>query len=339
MSLASDAPSHMRSISAFHPARRPGLAAAFTPRARFHHSHAPGHPARPLPALSPALAPSDITLPQQNERQVWRRLPDSDAGMGWQLAYTEALFAGLAEGAPPTLRWYRPAYPALVLGRSQGRERVDLAAVRAAGLAVYGRTSGGGAVWVDEDALSLDLALPAGHPLAVHDVTRSYRWIGEVWAAALRDLGIAGARSIPTEEVRTILPLAPDDPLRLACYGTLSPWEAVVGRRKVVGLSQVRRRAGAIYPIGVHLRWRPERLVELLAVAPASRPAFVAALRGAAAGLDELAGRYISASEVIAAVERTLEEKIGVTLAPGDWTAGERETAERLEREQFQPIE
>jgi lipoate-protein ligase A len=259
--------------------------------------------------------------------------------MGWQLAHTEALFAGLTEGTPPTLRWYQPARPALVLGRSQGPERVDLAAVRAAGLAVYCRTSGGGAVVIDADALSLDVALPAGHPLATHDVTRSYRWIGAVWAAALRDLGIADARTIPTEDVRAMPPLAPDDPLRLACYGTLSPWEVVVGRRKVVGLSQVRRRAGAIYPIGVHLRWRPERLVELLAVDRASRPAFVAALHDAAGGLDELASRYILAAAVIAAVERALAERLGVTLAPGDWTTGERETAERLEGEQFQPVE
>jgi lipoate-protein ligase A len=289
-------------------------------------------------SMSQESLPSDVTVPRQKELEIWRRLPDSDAMVGWQLAETEALLVGLAEGTPPTLRWYWPARPALVLGRSQGRERVDLAAVRAAGLAVYGRTSGGGAVLVDEDALSLDVALPAGHPLALHDVTQSYRWIGEVWARALQDLGIAGARAIPTEEVRALSTLVPDDPLRLACYGTLSPWEVVVGRRKVVGLSQVRRRPGAIYPIGVHMRWRPERLAELLAVAPTRRLAFVAALHDVAAGLDELAGRAVAAGEIIDAVERALEERLGVTLVPGDWTAGERETAERLEREQFQPI-
>jgi lipoate---protein ligase len=275
---------------------------------------------------------------RSDEQPNWRRLPDSDADMGWQLAHTEALFAGLAEGAPPTLRWYLPAKPALVLGRSQRAGHVDLTAARAAGVAVYGRTSGGGAVFVDGCALSLDVALPAGHPLAASDVTRSYRWLGEAWAEALHRLGIAHARAIPTEEVRAISPLPPDDPLRLACYGTLSPWEVVVGRRKVVGLSQVRRRAGAIYPIGVHLRWQPERLVELLAVAPESRPAFANALHRAAAGLDELAGRTISAGEAIAAVERALTERIDVALSPGDWLASECEVAGRLEHEEFRPV-
>jgi lipoate-protein ligase A len=265
-----------------------------------------------------------------SERPIWRRLPDSDAGMDWQLAHTEALFTGLAEGAPPTLRWYMPAHPALVLGRSQGPERADSAAARAAGVAIYGRTSGGGAVLVDESALSLDIALPSGHPLAAHDVTYSYRWIGEIWAAALRDLGIPGARTIPTAEVRAIPALAPDDPLRLACYGTLSPWEVVVDRRKVVGLSQVRRRPGTIYAIGVHLRWRPERLVELLAVSSDARPAFAARLRRVAAGLDELAGRAISAAAVRATVERALQEQAGILLTPGDWTASEHQAAQQL---------
>jgi lipoate-protein ligase A len=270
--------------------------------------------------------------------EVWRRLPDSDAGMSWQLAHSEALLAGLAAGAPPTLRWYLPAEPALVLGRSQGLRCVDLPAARAAGVAVYGRTSGGGAVLVDEEALSLDVALPSGHPLASSDVTRAYRWIGEAWAAALRALGIAQACAIPTEEVRALPALAADDPLRLACYGTLSPWEVVVGQRKVVGLSQVRRRPGTLYPIGVHLRWRPERLVALLDIDVAARPAFAAVLRGVAAGLDELAGRPIAAGEVIASVEGALRERLGVVLTPGDWLPEEHEAAERLEREQFVPL-
>lgn len=269
---------------------------------------------------------------------VWRRLPDSDAGMGWQLARTEALFVGLAAGAPPSLRWYRPAQPALVLGRGQGPERADLAAARTAGVTVYRRTSGGGAVLIDGNALSFDVALPTGHPLAASDVTRAYEWIGALWAEALHTLNIPDARAIPTAEVRAIPALAADDPLRLACYGTLSPWEVAVGQRKVVGLSQVRRRAGVIYPIDVHLRWRPEALAALLALPAAARPALAAALHGAAAGLDELAGRFIAASAVIAAVERALVERLGLTLTPCDWLLEEDATAERLEREQFQPL-
>jgi lipoate-protein ligase A len=267
----------------------------------------------------------------------WRRLPDSRASMGWQLAHTESLFAGLEAGSPPVVRWYWPKEPALVLGRSQRAERADLAAARAAGIAVFGRMSGGGAVLIDDHALSLDVALPSSHPLASHDVTHAYRWIGEIWAEALRGLGIAQARAIPTEEVRALPALPAEDPLRLACYGTLSPWEVVVGRRKVVGLSQVRRRAGVVFPIGVHLRWEPERLVDLLAVWPDARPRFIAALRGAAAGLDELTGRPLAAHEVIAAVEEALQLRLGVRLTHSQWLPAEQAMAERLLSAQSQP--
>lgn len=270
--------------------------------------------------------------------RVWRRLPDAHEDMGWQLAHTDALFAGLEAGAPPSLRWYVPAQTALVLGRSQGIQRADVDAANRAGIAVYGRTSGGGAVLVERDALSMDVALPAGHPLLTRDVTLSYQWIGEVWADALRALGIVGARAIPTEEVRAIPALTSDDPLRLACYGTLSPWEVVVDGRKVVGLSQIRRRAGGVYPIGVHLSWHPERLVELLALDAKSRRELVEALYGRVAALDELVGQHLVASAVIAAVEAALAARLGVRLVAGDWLAVERDTAERLEGEYFRPL-
>lgn len=280
-------------------------------------------------------SPTDAHLARAGE--VWRRLPYATAPMGWQLARTEALFDGLVAGAPPTIRWYMPARPALVLGRSQGPDRADLAATRAGGVAVHRRTSGGGAVLVDDAALSLDIALPTSHPLALTDLTRSYEWIGRVWTDALHHLGILGASAIPTAEARALAALPADDPLRLACFGTLSPYEVVVGRRKVVGLSQIRRRPGAIYAIGVHLRWRPARLTALLALDPTTRAALTISLAGAAAGLDELAGRPVATPEIMAAVESALTDRLGIILTPGPWLAAERAAAQSA-RGRFRPM-
>ncbi|HEU5438626.1 MAG TPA: hypothetical protein VFU88_04995 [Ktedonobacterales bacterium] len=268
----------------------------------------------------------------------WRLLASPSAAMGRQLALSEALLAGLAATGAPAIRWYVPRHPALVLGNGQSPATVDLAACRERGLHVYRRTSGGTAVLVDGDTLSMEIALPAGHPLALSDVVRGYQWIGELWADALRTLGICDARAIPTAEVRATPPIAKDDPLRLACYGTLSPWEPVAGRRKLVGLCQVRRRPGALYQVGVLLRWRPEHLVELLALSPDTREALLPRLRTAAAGLDELAGRPISIQEVTEAVNAALVERLGIRLEPSDWTPTERADADRLQHERFHPI-
>jgi lipoate-protein ligase A len=257
--------------------------------------------------------------------------------MDWQLAHTEALLAGLSAGAPPSLRWYLPDATAVVLGRSQRPALLDHAALRTAGLHAYARTSGGGAVLINRHALSLDIALPAGHPLLLRDVTLSYRWVGEVWAAALAALGIA-ARALPTGEARALTPPAPDDPLRLACYGTLSPWEVVVGARKVVGLSQVRRRAGALLPMGVHLRWQPRALAALLALPARARRRLTSDLRARAAGLDELAGRAVTAREVSAAFEAALVARLGIRLAPGAWLAEEAAAARELLASEFHAL-
>jgi lipoate-protein ligase A len=259
--------------------------------------------------------------------------------MDWQLAHTEALLTGLRAGAPPSLRWYLPDTPALVLGRSQKAALLDHPALRAARMRAYARTSGGGTVLINHDALSLDIALPSGHPLLNRDVTLSYRWVGEVWAAALGALGVDGARALPAEEARALPPLAPGDPVRLACYGMLSPWEVVVGARKVVGLSQVRRRAGALLPMGVHLRWEPRPLAALLALSARARRRLAGDLRARAAGLDELVGRKVTAAEVIAAFEATMRARLGVRLAPGAWLAEEEAAACHLLAEEFRALD
>ena len=269
---------------------------------------------------------------------TWRLLTSSGAGMGRQLALSEALLVCLPETGTPALRWYHTSKRALVLGNGQKLEAADLAVSRERGIPVYRRTSGGTAVLVDGDGLSMEVALPAGHPLATGDVVLGYRWLGEVWAQALRALGIQTARAMPTDEVRALPPLATDDPLRLACYGTLSPWEPVAGTRKVVGLSQVRRRGGTLYQVGVYLRWRPEALVELLALPEDERAALLPRLHAATAGLDELAGRPVTVREVTTAVEETLIELLDVRLKRSAWTACEREAASRIQRERFREI-
>ena len=182
------------------------------------------------------------------------------------------------------MRWYIPREQALVLGNGQPLTVADSAALTAHDVALYKRPSGGTAVLVDAALVSLDLALPHTHPLATGDVVRAYEWIGALWAEALRDLGAADVRALSAEEVRALPPLTRDDPLRLACYGTLSPWEVVTGKppRKLVGLCQTRRRHGALYQTGVYLCLDYAALANLLALGPAGRAALTTRLAHAA---------------------------------------------------------
>jgi lipoate-protein ligase A len=269
---------------------------------------------------------------------TWRRLPFSDAPMGRQLALGEALLEECAASGAPALRWYVPTELALVLGNGQKPRVANAEACRAAGARMYRRTSGGTAVLVNVELLSMDLILPAGHALATSDIVTAYRWVGAWWEDALRTLGVEKARAIPIEEVRAIPPLAPDDPLRLACYGTLSPWEVVVGRRKLVGLCQVRRRPGALYQIGVYRRFDPKALGLLLDLNNTSRKTLATRLHNATLGLDQAAGREVAHAEVMRAVEEALVRRHAARLQERDYTAAELASAERLQRERFIPL-
>ena len=270
----------------------------------------------------------------------WRRLPFSDAPMGRQLALSEGMLAALDETDAPALRWYIPRQRALVLGNGQSTTIADPDALREQDATLYKRASGGTAVLADAALVSLDIALPHDHPLATSDVVRAYAWIGALWAEALRSLGAADARALPTEEVRALPPLAKDDPLRLACYGLLSPWEVVVGAepRKLVGLCQTRRRPGALYQTGVYLRLDAPALANLLALDPASRATLSERLAHVAAGLDEASDSAQSASDIMAAFERTLASRHGAALLPSAWLPSELAHADRIERERFQRL-
>src|SRR5690606_25581759 len=135
---------------------------------------------------------------------------------------------------------------------------------------------GGSAVLADRGLLGLAIALRLPHPLASPDLTESYRWLGETLAAALSRLGVA-SRLVSIDEaradaaqVRAALTAA-DSVRGLACFGSFSPYEVAVGRRKVVGLAQVRRRQAVLYQVGILLRSATELLAEVLSCPPAER--------------------------------------------------------------------
>jgi lipoate-protein ligase A len=260
---------------------------------------------------------------------VWRRIGPAVLAGPDAVARPLALLAAMTPGAAPVASWSATAGPALVLGRAAHDPPLSPAAGEP-GVHVVRRRSGGGPVLWDAGLLGLDVVLPPGHPLADRDVALAYRWLGEAVAEAIRDLGV-GARSVPVREARAAQ--RRDDPRAAlaarACFGGLSPYE-VVGPdgRKVVGLSQVRRRTGALFQCGVALDLDMRALAALLEGDTRGRDALAAALGGAAAGLRAWAPG-LTAGEVVAAVERALGRRLGVRLRQSSLTGAERDAARR----------
>ncbi len=172
------------------------------------------------------------------------------------------------------------AAPVLVLGSAQRDEVVDTGAH--AGVSVVRRRSGGGAVLVQPGGtLWVDVTVPAGDPLWDADVRKSFHWLGELWTAALRAMGVnavwhsGGLETTPWS--------------RLVCFAGLGPGEVTVAGRKVVGLSQRRTRAGSLFQCLALLEWDPATLVGLLALSPDEAAAALADVEGRAVGVG--AGR------------------------------------------------
>lgn len=158
----------------------------------------------------------------------------------------------------PAWRAWLYQSPAIVLGRSQWRLASGMDQQNK--LEVLLRASGGGAVLVGPWMLGLSVVLPADHPLASGGAVNSYRWLGEAIACALSQIGL-DARAISPEALvahRAKYPaLAPD----WACFGGLSPWEVLVGKRKIAGLAQVRRRQGVLLVAGILMHAAPWQLL------------------------------------------------------------------------------
>jgi len=144
-------------------------------------------------------------------------------------------------------RLWRYDDAAVVLGCSQ-RARLTAAVAAAATMDVLVRSAGGGAVLVGPWMIGVSAVLPPAHPLLGDGLVASYRWLGEGIAAALREVGVDHAQALSPHAARAC---ARDESLAWACFGGMSPWEVVVGERKIAGLAQVRRRHGVLLVAGV----------------------------------------------------------------------------------------
>ena len=150
----------------------------------------------------------------------------------------------------PTVRVLTVSAPTIVLGSSQSFEVVNQASAVDRGIHVVRRRSGGGAVWLDDDMLWVDVFVPANDRLWDTDIGRSMWWLGDAWAHALTAVGVSG----------TVVhkgPMMTNGWSALVCFAGLGPGEVTIDGKKVVGISQRRNRAGALLQCGVVRRWAP----------------------------------------------------------------------------------
>ncbi|RRR67394.1 MAG: ligase [Candidatus Viridilinea halotolerans] len=211
---------------------------------------------------------------------------------------------------------------ALIIGSGQRLHELDGAALQAAGVTLHRRASGGTAVLFAPGMLMQDVALPVGHPLYRSDVTASYAWLGAVWLEALTHVGLTDLSLVSVAAARSDGQQA--DPLvRRACFGGRSPYEVLAGGRKLVGFAQVRRRAGALFQVGLYATWPGAQLVDLLALSQEERVATVDALATRVVGLHELTPTPPPHAALMDAFAAALAQRHGVVLEATPWMPSE----------------
>jgi lipoate---protein ligase len=214
---------------------------------------------------------------------------------GWEVvrrAGSAAAFHGRALDDPlrRAVHVFEVERPALVLGSAQPDDVVDRAACDAAGVEVVRRRSGGGAVLVEPGGVVwVDVEVPRGDPLWDDDVGRATWWLGECWAAALRDLGVGGLAVHRGGLVRTRWST-------LVCFAGLGPGEVTDGAgAKLVGIAQRRTRAGARMQCAVPLRWEPKAMASLLQADPALATELATAVHPVAAVPEAVVDAFLGA--------------------------------------------
>lgn len=251
----------------------------------------------------------------------WRIIPLTIADQQQHIQQSEQLLATITPDDPATLYWSMANCESLILGFSQKPEILNAKEVTTSGIPIYHRRAGGTAVLVGPHMLSLDVILPANHFLILGDVVESYRWFGEAWVETLHQWGVQ-SRTVPPAEAhaqraRLKLPATREYEtlLQRACYGSYSSYEVVVGQRKVVGLDMIRRRNGSMLQAGVLLHWETETLAKLLGRTPEEQKLLREGLYERAVGIDTLAGRVITAEELITAFEKVMYTRYGLDSA------------------------
>ncbi len=260
----------------------------------------------------------------ESERRRWRLLLETEPRPGaWNMAIDRALMESAGErAAPPTLRLYQWAPPALSLGKGQPASVADLDRCRAAGVDVVQRPTGGWAI-LHTDELTYSVAAHAEEPAVAGALLEAYKTLSAGLIAGLRLLGL------PAEQAPA--PDASDKQGLVACFAVPYNNEITVNGLKLMGSAQSRNQRRLMQHGSLPLSGDVARAVDFLAFTDeAERESLRHRLREHATTASAAAGRAIAYLEAAEALWAGMAERLGVDFTPGALTPDELDRAAQL---------
>lgn len=253
-------------------------------------------------------------------RATWRLILEPCPKPGpLNMATDEAILRAVATGsAPPTLRLYGWSPPALTLGRGQPYTDADQAALKADGITLLRRATGGTAVF-HADELTYTIAAHSDGGIA-SGVVESYQGLSIALIYALEKLGLKHA--IAREHAENRDSRVDRDPV---CFVAPSDYEITVGSRKLVGSAQMRIRDGILQHGSLFLAGDITRICRYLSTHPTPEHVHAHALT-----LHEALGHAVPWDDVAQAIIEGFSATLKLNLITGPLLPEEHKDIERL---------
>lgn len=268
-------------------------------------------------------------------KECWRLIKHAPASGAWNMEVDVSLMQSATQGGPPTLRFYAWQPAALSLGYNQKEAVVDKAACKAAGVDVVRRPTGGRAV-LHANEVTYAIVLPAEHPIAQLGIVASYRELSRGFVTGFQRLGLPSELAQPERDSLANKKVTGITGAGAACFDAPSWYELAVGGRKVVGSAQVRRRGALLQHGSIPLTLDGLALYQLLAFnRNEAREAAARMFNAKAAGLCDVAGRQITAEQVMAALVEGISRELGVQFEQGDLSPQELASAMQCQEAQL----
>jgi lipoate-protein ligase A len=252
--------------------------------------------ATPRSSASTSDAGPTAALP----RPSWRLVVDPPMTGEENMARDRWLVDELVAGdRPATLRFYawRPA--CISLGLGQKPDILDLEAVKAAGLDVVRRPTGGQAL-LHDDELTYSVVASQADPVVGGTLMQTYHAITTAFLSGLQSLGIEGEGA--ECEPRPASGVTP------VCFASASAEEILVGGRKLLASAQWRTRGVFLQHGSLLLTDRQAELPALMGDGEARR------LKPMSVSLAELLTQPPSRAELMALLAEGFRKALGIDL-------------------------